>query len=454
MGYIQFMDTRFAPHNLHLQSPQIFRDSDPNLARLKTMPYVFDSPLIGEFPVAVPGVYSLTGGRQIGKTTLLKQWMLHLLQDVKVKPQNLAFFSGEIIDDHHMLLNLLQQQLATMPGKICYLIIDEVTYIKNWDKAVKYAADAGMLANVVLLLTGSDLVLLQAARKTFPGRRGIAAKVDFHYYPLSFRELLSLKDKLSLLEQPIQHEALLTEFDLYLQHGGYLTAINDLAMHGEILNSTFTTYSDWIRGDMLRRGKQDLYLREIISGVIKRYSSQMSCTWNALAKDLSIEHHKTVADYVDLLQSMDAVYIQSTLQEDKLLPAPKKSKKIMFADPFIYHALNGWLNPVENMYKQHVQKLLSDPELTSRLVETTVVTHYRRKYPTYFISAEGEVDLAYVEHNKFWPIEIKWTQQLRAKDLKQISKYKNSQIFCKIYDVKQVHNIPALFLPYALGVFD
>lgn len=438
------MDSRFLIHNLHLESLDTFKNRDPNLARLKNMPYVFNSSLIQIFPVHIPGIYSLGGGRQIGKSTLLKQWMLHLMEQENVPPENIAFFSGELIDDHHAFLRLLETQLSQMPAGLCYIIIDEVTYIKNWDKAVKYAADAGMLVNIELFLTGSDLVLMQEARKTFPGRRGSADVVDFHLYPLSFRELLDLKGNLQVLENPIQYDLLMSEFNSYLQHGGYLTAINDIALYGKILTATFATYSDWIRGDMLKRGKQDVYLREIINAIIKRYSSQLNSTWNSLAKELSIDHHKTVADYVELLQSMDAVYIQSCLQEDTLLPSPKKAKKLMFTDPFIYHALNAWLNnaTIEN-----------DPDIVSKLVETTVVTHFRRKYPTYYIGAEGEVDLAYVDQNQFWPIEVKWTQQLRTKDLKQVLKYQNSKIFAKSVGIEQVHGIPTIFLPYALGMF-
>jgi len=438
------MDSRFLIHNLHLESFDTFKNRDPNLARLKNMPYVFNSSLIQTFPVHIPGIYSLGGGRQIGKSTLLKQWMLHLMEQENVVPENIAFFSGELIDDHHALLRLLEIQLTKMPAGLCYIIIDEVTYIKNWDKAVKYAADAGMLVNIELFLTGSDLVLMQEARKTFPGRRGSADVVDFHLYPLSFRELLALKGNLQALENPIQYDLLMSEFNSYLQHGGYLTAINDIALYGKILVATFATYSDWIRGDMLKRGKQDVYLREIINAIIKRYSSQLNSTWNSLAKELSIDHHKTVADYVELLQSMDAVYIQSCLQEDTLLPAPKKAKKLMFTDPFIYHALNVWLNNTT---------IKNDPDIDSKLVETTVVTHFRRKYPTYYIGAEGEVDLAYIDKNQFWPIEVKWTQQLRTKDLKQVIKYKNSKIFAKSAGIEQVHGIQTIFLPYALGMF-
>lgn len=213
-----------------------------------------------------------------------------------------------------------------------------------------------------------------------------------HIYPLSFREVVKLKHK--TLTKP-KIDLLFSEFDHYLLHGGYLTAINDIALHGHILTSTLMTYSDWIRGDMLRRGKHEHYLREILQAIIKRYGSQI--TWNGLAKDLSIDHPKTVANYVAVLASMDAVFIQDALLEDKLTAAPKKARKLMFTDPFIYHALRAWLYPVKNAYSDQIKAMAHDTVLYSKSIEACVTTHYRRFYPTYYIKAEGEVDIAYSE---------------------------------------------------------
>jgi len=42
-------------------------------------------------------------------------------------------------------------------------------------------------------------------------------------------------------------------------------------------------------------------------------------------------------------------------------------------------------------------------------VEGNLATHYRRYYPTFYIKAEGEVDLAYIDRNRFHPVEVKWT---------------------------------------------
>jgi len=444
------MDPRFFHHNTHLIDPKEFEERDPQLRYVKKQPYVFHSKLILDFPIDTPGIYTLSGGRQIGKTTLLKQWMLYLLKK-KINPKAIAFLSGELISDHFTLMHLLQQQLESMPkNQTTYVILDEVNYIKDWDKTIKYAADAGLLEHTELFLTGSDMGFIKEARMRFPGRRGKAAR-DFHLYPLSFRETVFLKQHLKP-DADVSLKILYEEFEAYLVHGGFLTAMNDLAESKTISPSTLTTYSDWIRGDMLKRGKHEHYLREIVSAILKRYNSQI--TWNSLAKDQAIDHPNTVYDYIALMEELDAVFVQQALVEDKLTGAPKKARKVYFSDPFIYHALYAWIYPEMEPYKNQIQRHLHDPIIASSWVEGCAVTHYRRWFPTYFIKgSDGEVDIAYIHDQKFWPVEIKWTKQTHAKDLKQLLKYKNSLLLTKRQEPSH-EGIPAIPLPVALFNLD
>lgn len=438
------MDPRFLAHNYHLENPAQFDALDPHLLQLKKQVYVFRSSLIDRLPTKISGIYLLSGGRQIGKTTLLKQWMLQLLRQ-NIDPQAIAFLSGELIDDHHMLLHLLQQQVTNMgKNKLKYLILDEVSYIKGWDKGIKFAVDSGLLEEVILILTGSDIIFIQEARSRFPGRRGKASVQDFHLFPLSFREFVRLKKPDSTPEI----DDLYSEFGQYLIHGGYMTAINDYAKEGKILESTLITYSDWIRGDILKRSKNENYLREILRGIIKRYGSQI--TWNTLSKDLSIDHPNTVAEYMQLLESMDAVYIQSALAENQLMGAPKKAKKLMFTDPFIYHAVSYWLKSVQKPYENQIIPAIDNPEIVSTLVEACVTSHYRRFYPTFYIKGEGEVDIAYIKGERFWPVEVKWTQQLHKSDLKQLAKYPNGIVLTKKKERDFLDTFSTIPLPLAL----
>ena len=446
------MDPRFLPHNSHRTDTRRFRGRDPQLAHLDSCPFRHRSSILDRLPTAAPGIYSLGGGRQTGKSTLLKQWVAELL-DRGVPPTAITYLTGELIDDHHGLLLHLTAHLDDAPAGVPnYLVVDEVTYIRDWDKAVKFAADAGLLERTALVLTGSDLGMVQDARMRFPGRRGQADVTDFHLHPLSFREYVDLVgagvDGDDPEMPPAAVDAVYAAFDRYLLHGGYLTAINDLAGDGTIRPSTLATYSDWIRGDMLKRGKQEPYLREVLDAIVTRYTSQV--TWNALARDLSIDHPRTVAEYVGLLERMDAACVLPALVEDKLAAAPKKARKLVFPDPFVLHAVRAWLDPSADPFESQIRAAVADPVWASRIVEACVATHCRRAHPTYYIKAQGEVDVAYVRDGRFWPVGVKWANQLRPKSVKQIARYPNGEIWSKSRRPGTIAGVKVLPLPLQL----
>ena len=107
------------------------------------------------------------------------------LLEAHIPPESIVYVTGELIDDHHSLVRILTGLLNEMPDTdLNYILLDEVTYVNNWDKGIKYLADAGMLEQTVLVITGSDLVIAKEARMRFPGRRGLSDEVDFHLCPL------------------------------------------------------------------------------------------------------------------------------------------------------------------------------------------------------------------------------------------------------------------------------
>lgn len=448
------MSNLFIQHNLHKDDIDLFAHADPQLRALAQYPLVFHPPDLHAIDPSIPGIYTLTGGRQIGKTTALKLWMKDLV-DTEFPANAISFFSGEMINDHHALVRILRDDLQerTHTREPRILILDEVTYIKAWDKGIKFLADSGELENVVLVLTGSDSVIIQEARSRFPGRRGKADVVDFHLNPLSFRQVVQLRDPQTgaTLDSTTAAAAELPEpvldqldslFRDYILHGGFLTAMNDMASAGEIRQATLSTYSDWVRGDVLKRNKSEERLREVIQAVCARLAGQVS--WNNLAADLSIDHPATVASYIELLASLDVVFIQPALLENKLTAAPKKPKKLHFRDPFICRALQDWL-AAEKREEPSVDE--------ATLVEGIVATHISRLFPTFYIKAAGEVDVAYVQEDRFLPVEVKWSNQTRPKDLKQIAKYENGMIWRRQRSEEQVSGVPCRFLPLALYRF-
>ena len=87
---------------------------------------------------------------------------------------------------------------------------------------------------------------------------------------------------------------------------------------------------------------------------------------------------------------------------------------------------------------------------SSQVVEACVTNHFRRFFRTYYIKAQAEVDIAYVRDGRFWPVEIKWSNQLRPKTLKQIARYGNVEIWSKQRRSGEVSGVKVVPLPVAL----
>ena len=62
----------------------------------------------------------------------------------------------------------------------------------------------------------------------------------------------------------------------------------------------------------------------------------------------------------------------------------------------------------------------------------------------------GEVDVAWVAEGRLWPVEIKWTESIHPKELKQIMKYPNGRILTRSRSSSSTLGIPTTPLPLAL----
>ena len=456
------MDPLLDAHNLHrIEGPTSFRARDPTLRRVSKAPLQYRSALIDRLPFETPGIYTLGGGRQVGKTTLVKQAMAELLER-GAPPDAVTYLTGEILSGENALRRELVEASVASESRMTYIFVDEITYVPQWDQAVKFLADSGVLENVFLLLTGSDLVLMQDALKRLPGRRGRAREVDFHYDPLDYLQFCRLRNRLNhgaleelasakpAAEVPSRGHELIQELygelDDYLVTGGYLTAINDLERDGYVAQATLRIYSDWVRGDVLRLNRNETYLREVLRAILARYGSQV--TWNSLSRELSIDHPKTVSDYCAILERMDAALTVPALREDRLSAAPKKAKKLYFADPFIRHSVRALLeDDTSDLQRADLQ---SDPTLVAGLVESLFPLHCRRFAPTFYIKARHEVDCAYIEGNSFWPIEVKWRRNFDRKSVAGIARYPNGLIAARTSAASEIDAVPVRPIPVVL----
>jgi hypothetical protein len=467
------MRLEFQPHNLFLKDIDFYLKNDPNLSNLEGAAYVLSPSLVREIPLSTPGIYILTGARQVGKTTLLKLIIKKLLLEEKIEPGRIFYLPCDIIKDYRELMSEMEQFFLSKPEEgYFYLFIDEVTYVKEWDRVIKHFADLGYFRRGCVLIPGSDQVILKEGMQRFPGRRGVSAKTDFHYYPLSFSEFVKLLEPgfagrieeigassavllkerpaggLDIFDELLENSfinRLLELFNGYLLNGGFLTAINGYAGCGRINRHIYSTYVQWVLGDFIKRNKRENFLKDIILTISERLGKQIS--YHNITAVTDIQNHSTVREYAQILEDMDIFFVQQALREDKLKAAPKKLKKIHFSDPFIAASLICWARDVSENWDFVEKNIAADGQLRSDIIEGTISSLFKRKYKTFYIKAEAEVDLAVIIDRTFYPIEIKYTKSLRKSDLKQILKYKNGIIGYKGSAVGKFEHLYVLPLP-------
>lgn len=409
----------FAKHNLFRnESLAEFQSADPHLRALSELTYQYSPDWWKAVSLETPGIYILTGGRQVGKSTSCKLLIEHCLKlkNKLFKPDNILYLPCDEIFDAKELSVILRFFFEKIGDEKFLLIIDEITFVKNWERVIKALADEGYFRQGICLLTGSDTLVLKEAAMSFPGRRGVADQVDFHLYPLTFADYVGLVHP----KKSPDLNQLSVYFNQYLQCGGYLRAINDFAIHGKVLPATFLTYEQWIRGDFLKQGKREDVLLLLLHALLTIGVSQVS--YSTITQKMGLVSKDTVIDYCNLLERMDVLFYLQAFDQNKKQGFPKKDRKFHFFDPFIYRTIINWLQ--KEGYANHIE---SEPEI----VEAVVASHCHRFARVFYFKGEGEIDVIWLLNQKIKAIEVKWNNQIRPNDLKTLKHFKNSLILSK-----------------------
>ena len=146
----------------------------------------------------------LVGQRRTGKSTVLKQFIRHLI-DGGVHPHHIFYFDKEHLDFADItgwrdLDEMIQVYFKhfDISGKV-YLLLDEIQEVDGWEKlAASYSQDSRR--DVELVITGSNSHMLSSELGTYLSGRYVPIAV----YPFSFPEFVeaygSHPDKAGLLD--------------------------------------------------------------------------------------------------------------------------------------------------------------------------------------------------------------------------------------------------------------
>jgi predicted AAA+ superfamily ATPase len=137
----------------------------------------------------------ILGARQVGKTTLLKRTIEKVGNDRAVyfdleKAEHLRGLSGSVDD----VVRYITQSIKN-PHERAYIFIDEVQYIHDFSKTVKYLVDHYSDKFKLIMTGSSSLLIKQTFKESMVGRKDI-----LELYPLSFKEFCLFKGEDRIFE--------------------------------------------------------------------------------------------------------------------------------------------------------------------------------------------------------------------------------------------------------------
>jgi hypothetical protein len=316
----------------------------------------------------------VTGSRRVGKTTLLRQLINHLISKKKIDPKEILYVlldhprlsKSSIIEiiREHRKLHLLNRD------KKIYLFFDEVQYIKNWERETKAVVDS---ENVKVFLSGSASA--EIFQKT-PALTGRYEKIKIN--PLDFSEFLKFRNVSISPSEEYKYERYLED---YLVTGGY----PEYVLNGEsnyfpdLLESII--FKDIVYAHNVRN--PDI-IRDLLLLLSDRNGHQSSFT--KLGKVLGITTD-TAKEYVNFIKQtfiVEEIERFSTSRSKKIYSA----KKFYFQDCGLLHSISSKFN-LGSAAESVLHKFLNE--------KFPVNFYYEDKKEVDFIFSETNGDIVLVE---------------------------------------------------------
>lgn len=329
-------------------------------------------------------VLVLTGPRQVGKTTLLKQL-------VAATSEPALWLNADEPDVREQLATAGSIQLQNMLGNHRLLLIDEAQRVKNIGLVLKILTD--QFPQVQVVATGSSSFELgNEINEPLTGR-----KWEYQLYPFSTEELEL-------------HHGQLTErrnLEQRLIYGSYPDVVNHPA---DAIDRLMELTQNYLYKDLLglELMRKPLLLEKLLQALALQLGQEAS--FHELGQLLGTEH-RTVEKYLQLLEKCYIVFTLPALSRN-LRNELKKGRKVYFVDNGVRNAIVKNFNPLA---------LRTD---AGALWENFIISerrkwlHYHRQWVnSYFwrTHAQQEIDLIEEHSGRLHAYECKWNPRKQAK---------------------------------------
>lgn len=381
---------------ISLQNPWWKGESDAEWERevseIRKTPYYYHRTWLTQLMLVPGDFHILRGPRQVGKTTLLKEWIYRLCRAEGQSPTSILYLSCESFTQFGELQETVVQWLSKKRGPT-FVFLDEVSFVMEWQRAILWCFNAGLLKESCLVVTGSNARDLKESSERFPGRRGKGK--DLEISPLLPPDYLKLE---GFKKKDLTPSELLA---IYFKVGGFPHALRDYFNHGSVSAETYQVYRNWIIGDASRFGLSGEFLKHLLFRIAQTLCSRI--TWSGLIENTPVRTHETALEYVEHLNDAFLCKILYCYDFEKSIPAINKSRKLYLIDPLLIYLAQGWKAGLDTFWPL-VEDQVRDPFFRSKLLENTYALLASRHFPsTYFwysARTKQEVDLVILDRGE------------------------------------------------------
>jgi len=428
---------RLREQNLWWGDPSAI-DRDASLREVAGSPFQRHLPLVEALRIDLPIVYTLRGPRQVGKTTALKMLAKRLIES-GVPSTNVLYYSRDLEREPDAIVEVVNRGRAVGSEGRRFFLLDEVSAVPDWQRAVKYLRDNTPARDDFFLLTGSIASDIRKGAERLPGRRGPTADLDKILLPLSFAEFAAAVDpSLPKVEARLQADALLSDaeeaaavldrnlvylpalerhLEAYAHVGGFPAAVHDYLAGGmrEVTDATIRILWDVIAGDVSRIGRDPATAMKLFERIAICLGTPIS--WTQLAEAIGVASPVTAEEYTRALAEAFELLVVYAWDTSRATRAPKKGKKLYVVDPILLRlperiTYSTRLPPLPLLVENIVALAMfhsAERDLVEAFPVPQALFHWRS-------TAGKEIDFLLGRSASKLPLEVKYQQSVSGRD--------------------------------------
>jgi predicted AAA+ superfamily ATPase len=366
-------------------------------------PRTLEQPIIEaakSFPVLL-----LTGARQVGKTTLLRQ----------LDKQERAYVS---LDDP-LTLNLARQDPALFMQRFpAPVLIDEIQYAPELLPYIKMAVDKHHRAGQFWLTGSQQFQVMKNVAESLAGRVGI-----LRLFGLSRQESLGqgksqkpFLPRAELFQSYKGGSLTLQELYALIWRGSFPALALDKGMNRDyFLSSYVQTYLQRDVRDLAQVGDEMAFLR-FLRATAARTGALLNMA--ELARDTDVAPN-TAKKWLSILQASGLVYLLEPYFNN-LTRRMVKSPKLYFLDTGLAAYLTEWTSP-ETLAAGAMSGAILETWIMGELLKSWLHNGLSAPFYYYRDTDQKEIDLLIMRDGKVYPLEFKKTASPGKGDTRHFS---------------------------------